>query len=91
MPTQLLATNTTAASSGDFTVAVGEALTVSLKDAAGPRVGPGARVEIQLKDDAGEYFTVDTLTLGKQAVVIVGPGTYRATRFAGVSCGVFSG
>lgn len=91
MPSELLAIGTTAADSGDFTVADGSLLTVSLKDAAGPRIAAGARVELQLKDNSGQYFTVDTLNNGKSAVVIVGPGTYRASRTAGTSCGVFSG
>lgn len=91
MPTQILAIDTTAADSGDVVVAEGEQLTVSLKDAAGPRIANGARVEIQLKDDAGQYFTVDTLNQGKSSVVIAGAGTYRFSRPLGVSCGVFSG
>ncbi|MEY9466302.1 hypothetical protein ABH973_006715 [Bradyrhizobium ottawaense] len=91
MPTQILATNTTAADSADVVVAAGTPLTVCLKDAAGALVGAGARVDILLKDDAGQYFLVDSLSSQKLAVVITGPGTYRFSRPAGVSCGVFSG
>ncbi len=96
MATELLAVGTTAADSADVVVAAGDQLTVSLKDAAGPLVGNGALVYIQLKDDAAEYFTVDMLyvdTFGarKSAVVIAAAGTYRFSRLAGVSCGVFSG
>lgn len=91
MPTQILAVNTTAADSADVVIASGERLTVCLKDAAGGVIGTGARVDIKLKDDAGEYFYVDTLTSGKPGLVIVGAGTYRFTRIAGTSCGVFSG
>jgi hypothetical protein len=88
---EILAINTTAANSTDQTVAAGDQLTVCLKDAAGPAVGSGARVDILLKDDSGQYFAVGSLTGGKPAVVITGAGVYRFTRFAGVSCGVFSG
>jgi hypothetical protein len=91
MPTQILSTNTTAADSADVVVAAGTPLTVCLKDAAGVLVGAGARVDILLKDDAGQYFLIDSLGAQKLAVVIVGPGTYRFSRQAGVSCGVFSG
>lgn len=91
MATQILAINTTEASSGDVTVGDGETLTVCLKDAAGPRVAGAAQIDIQLKDDANQYFTIGSLTGGKPAMVIVAPGTYRFTRPAGISCGVFSG
>lgn len=91
MATQILAVGTTAVDSSDVVVAAGTPLTVSLKDAAGPRVAPGAVVEIKLKDDAGEYFWVDALNSGsKPALVIYGAGTYRFSRLAGTSCGVFS-
>jgi len=91
MATQILAVGTTAADSGDVVVASGAQLTVSLKDAAGPDVLGGATVIIQLKDDAGQYFRVDTLTGRKPALVIAAAGTYRFSRLAGPSCGVFSG
>lgn len=90
MATEILAINTTAANSSDVTVAVGTPLTVSLKDAAGPVVALAAKVEIQLKGDNSEYYTVATLTGGKPALVISGAGTYRFSRAAGASCGVFS-
>lgn len=89
MATEVLAINTTAANSSDVVV-TSAGLTVCLKDAAGPVIGGMAKVEIQLKDDAGQYFTIDTLSGGKPAVLIAGSGTYRFSRAAGVSCGVFS-
>jgi len=91
MATEILAVGTTAANSADVTIAAGATLTVCLKDAAGAVIGNAAKVEIQLKDDAGEYFTVATLTGGRPSIVIVGAGTYRFSRHAGISCGVFSG
>lgn len=94
MATELLAVGTTAADSGDLVVSAGTPVTVSLKDAAGPVVAAGANVLIQLKDDDGQYFTVGTLSSpekGRIATVIYGPGTYRFSRLAGTSCGVFSG
>ena len=91
MAAEILATGTTAASSSDVTVESGSQLTVCLKDADGTTTGAYARVYVQLKDDSGQYFTVDTLTQARPAVVIVAAGTYRFTRVAGESCGVFSG
>jgi hypothetical protein len=88
---ELLAINTTAANSGDTTIASGDQLTVCLKDAAGPVIGTAARVDVQLKDDSAQYFTVATLSGAKPALVITGAGTYRFSRVAGTSCGVFSG
>jgi hypothetical protein len=90
MATEILAVGTDAANSADVVVTA-DGLTVALKDASGPRLAQGARVEILLKDDDAEYFLVDTLNSGSRpAVFIVAPGTYRFTRIAGASCGVFS-
>jgi hypothetical protein len=92
MPTEILATGTTAANSSDVVVAAGGTLTVSLKDSAGPDLGPSVHVDILLKDDAGQYFPVDTLYIRRRAVQIVAAGTYRFSRTASVDpCGVFSG
>jgi hypothetical protein len=91
MATEILAVGTTAADSSDVVVAAGEQLTVALKDAAGPMVLGGALVHILLKDDDGAYFRVDQLSSVKPALMIVAPGTYRFSRVAGTSCGVFSG
>jgi hypothetical protein len=89
MPTQILAVGTTAANSGDVVVDSGAALTVGLKDAAGPVVNPLALVHVTLKDDVGEYFRVEELTAATPALVL-SPGTWRFSRVAGASCGVFS-
>lgn len=97
MPTQILAVGNTAADSADQVVSAGASLTVCLKDTAGPAVGDAARVEILLKDDAGQYFLVETLTSLKPALMISAPGTYRFTRVPDPNksgkdtCGVFSG
>lgn len=90
MATEVLAIGVTAADSSDVVIASGDQLTVCLKDAGGPTIGAGARVDIQIKDDGGAYFMVATLNAGKPALVIAGAGTYRFSRAAGVSCGVFS-
>lgn len=89
MATEVLAVGTTAANSADVVVASGSELTVALKDAGGPLVDSDARVDVALKDDAGQYFIVDRLTAARPALV-VGAGTWRFIRPAGVSCGVFS-
>jgi hypothetical protein len=90
MPTQILAVGTSAADSSDVVVAAGTLLTVALKDAAGPDVLGGATVNVLLKDDGGQYFAIDQLDSSKRALVLA-PGTWRFTRVAGASCGVFSG
>lgn len=86
MATQLLAVNTTAASSSDIVIADGESVTVCLKGFT-----THSRVNISLKDDGGAYVDVGVLQAGAPALVISGPGTYRVTRVAGAACGVFSG
>ncbi|MET4206863.1 hypothetical protein [Bradyrhizobium sp. LA2.1] len=91
MPSEILAIGTTAQNSADQVVVAGTPLTVCLKDAAGPDVGGYACVDIFLKADTGEYFLIDSLTTAKPALMIVAPGTYRFSRRAGTSCGVFSG
>jgi hypothetical protein len=93
MPTEILAVGTSEIASGDVTIAAGDSLTVALKDATGPVVASGCIVDIQLKDDDGQYYTIDTLSVHKPAVVISAAGTYRFDRKnrAGASCGVFSG
>ncbi len=91
MATEILAIGTTEASSADVVVAAGTPLTVCLKGTAGSVIDGYARVLVQLKDDSGKYFTVDTLSQAEPAVSIVAAGTYRFQRKGGASCGVFSG
>lgn len=91
MATEILPVGTSAVYSSDVTVAAGDQLTVSLKDAAGPDLPPLAQADLQLKDDAAQYFTVAVLTVSKPAFVIAAAGVYRFYRPGGVSCGVFSG
>lgn len=91
MPTEILAIGTSAANSSDVVVAAGASLTVCLKDAAGPDLGRSVQVDILLKDDAGQYFPVDSLNIKRPALMLVAAGTYRFSRVAGDSCGVFSG
>lgn len=86
MPTNLISTGITAATSDDVVLADGEAIVFSLKSAA-----QEAEVHIDIKDDAGAYHSVGRLTSSDPAKAITGPGTYRARRIAGASCGVFSG
>ena len=84
---QILATGSTALSSSDVAVVAGTPLAVSLKGVADGQ----ARVLIELKDDAAAYNAIGELTASQPAAVLVGPGVYRLTRIAGVTCGVFSG
>lgn len=84
---EILATGSTAANSTDQTVAAGTPVTYGLKGFATAE----ARVRILLKDDAGAYLDVGELTPYRASTVISAPGTYRFTRVAGATCGVFSG
>lgn len=84
MATQILATGATAADSAD--IAITEATTVALKGTA----DSSAQVIIKLKDDAGGYNVVGELSSEEPAKLIIAPGTYRFTRVAGSTCGVFS-
>jgi hypothetical protein len=86
MATQILATASTAADSADVTVASGTPLTVGLKGVA----DGNAMVIIKLKDDAAAYNVVGSLTSTAPSTLISAPGTYRFSRVAGATCGVFS-
>lgn len=91
MATNLLTTGTNTTPSNDFTVASGEQKTISLKSASTDGTYPNAQVYLQVKDDAGNYWTVDTLNVHKPAVVLAAAGTYRLVRKAGgKAVGVFS-
>lgn len=85
MATQLLAAGTTAADSADVTVVAGTPVTVALKAAA-----DGAEVAVKLKDDGAAYNIVGRITSSAPALMISAPGTYRFSRVAGATCGVFS-
>lgn len=88
MATQLIAVSTGAANSSDLVVT--SETTVGIKDAAGPSITVGARVDVLLKDDAGEYFLVASLSDQVRAVIL-GAGTYRLSRTAtSAACGAFS-
>lgn len=83
----LLAVGTTTASSDDFTL-TGEATSLFLVAATAP-LSPSAQAVIEVKSAAGVYFTVGTLSATiAPMLVLSGPGTYRVTRYAGVSSGV---
>lgn len=82
-----MAAASTALSSSDVTVVAGTPLAVSLKGVT----DGGARVVIELKDDAAAYNVVGQLTSHQPSTSISTPGVYRFTRIAGATCGVFSG
>jgi hypothetical protein len=86
MATEILSTASTAANSADVTVAAGTPITVGLKGV----VDQGAIVLISLKDDAAAYNQVGRLTSDVPSLMISAPGTYRFSRVAGATCGVFN-
>ena len=81
----VLTTGSTAASSSDIAVTTETAF--GLKG----ETGMESYVYIELKDELGAYKIVGSLTSHAPATVISAPGTYRFTRRAGATCGVFSG
>lgn len=91
----VLANGTTAASSTDIVVAA--PTVISLKT-----FGPRAMVIVELKDDAGGYNAIGSLSgVGDSSMLLTAAATYRATRVAAnagyggkasdYSCGVFTG
>lgn len=90
--TELLATGTSAANSSDFTLAAGESATLFLKDADGGGLNSRALVYLEVKDETGQYTTIDSLTTNKPGFVLTAIGTFRVRRPAGGdSCGVSRG
>ncbi len=76
----LLSADVTAATSSDFTVAVGGALDVYLTLAAGQETPhPTAEILVQ-KKTGSDYLTVFRLNRNMPAAKIEGAGTYRAKR-----------
>ena len=89
---QILAVGTTSASSmPDVAVVAGTPLTVGLNATGGGAVPYNAIVRVELKDPNGNYNVVAILSGHHPETVISAPGSYRFTRAAGVSCGVYSG
>lgn len=83
MPTNLLTTNTTAASSSDVTLADGERATLSIKDEK-----DGAVVYVEIKNDGGGYREFRQLGRHSSPMVVDGPCTFRVRRLAGPAIGV---
>lgn len=86
MATQILATGSTAADSSDVVVAPGVPVTVVMKGAT----SGSNRCIWSIKDDAGTYNVMGALAQTDFPLVINGPGTYRFTRAAGDSYGLFT-
>jgi hypothetical protein len=78
----VLTVGTTAASSSDTVIAA--ATLFGLKTTAAD-----AKVAITLKDDLGGYNVIGALS-NSQPTAFLQPGTYKFTRPAGPSCGVYS-
>lgn len=89
MATQLLPIASTAASSAEFTINEGSSAVVSLKGT----LNSGARMYVEIKDDAGGWNPVGVLLANsgpeKRSAVIGAAGTYRVRRVAGSACGAF--
>lgn len=86
----VLTTDNTSADSAD------QAITVLTRFALKGGVGPGLPVngcvvDVQIKDDAGVYYNLGSLSTVAPVYVDLQPGTYRFSRKAGgAAVGVFS-
>jgi hypothetical protein len=88
--TQLLAIAVGAANSTDIVV-TDTPMLVGLKASADPAPNH-CQIEIQIKDDEGNYATIGELRFNhlKRAITITGPGTYRLSRTPdSAACGAF--
>lgn len=91
MAAELLPIGTNATPSSDFTIEDGGQRTIALKGNSTNGIFPTAQIYLQIKDDANNYWTVDTLTVHNPAMIVVSPGTYRLLRKeGGKAAGVFS-
>ena len=78
----VLTVGTTAASSSDTTITTDTLFGIKT-------TAPDAKVSITLKDDLGGYNIIGVLS-NSQPTAFLQPGTYKFTRPAGPSCGVYS-
>lgn len=87
--TALLTAAATAATSADFTVAVGTPTYLYAKPVTTLVAIPGGQWYIDIQKKTGtDYYTVDSLTPNKIAVVLSGAGTFRLSRpVTGVAVG----
>ncbi len=78
----VLAIGNTAADSSDIAVVAGTPVTVYLVTADGSRPPADVNVQLVLVSAGGQYMQVGGLDRFNNALVIDGPGTYRARRLA---------
>jgi sarcosine oxidase gamma subunit len=76
----IIASGTSELASSDIVVVAGTPTTIFVNDANGKLVPEDVRVAIQIKAASGQYMTVAELSRALPAIVIDGPGTYRALR-----------
>jgi hypothetical protein len=76
----ILASGTTQAASGEFTLAAGESTTLFVSSAAGSDANSAVQAKVQIKSAGGLWTTVGTLRRGQLAAVLNGAGTYRVLR-----------
>lgn len=84
MPSNVMTTGNTAATA-DIVLLAGEVANVCLKG----EDKSDASVGIYRLDDVGNYNRVGDLKVDDRDRLLLGPGTYRVSRAAGVTCGVF--
>lgn len=84
--TNIIAIGSTAANSGDVVITAGTS--VGLKGLVAG--ASDALVRIEQKDDTNAYNYVGVLTPAVPILVVNGAGTYKFTRAAGGTCGVYS-
>jgi hypothetical protein len=77
---ELLASGTTAAQSGTFTLAAGESATLFLKAAVNNSIGADVRVGVEVQDAGGVWQPIGQLNVSVPAQVLTAVGTFRVNR-----------
>lgn len=81
MSTILLATESNAATSSEFTLAAGEVANLFLINNDGPGTPFTSIVNVEIKETSGsQFFSVGSLDWSSRACNISGPGTFRIRR-----------
>jgi hypothetical protein len=86
---ELIAIQSTATASSDFTLTAADSVSILLKDASvGNDLAKGLVALIQVKTSGGQYLTIGSVDSSMPMKVLSGAGTYRVTKGAGQSFGV---
>lgn len=88
--TNVLTIGTSAADSSDIVVAANSTASFGLKKTSGGTPNPRSLIKVYRKDDVGGYNLIARMNTSYPTLVLP-EGTYRFSRAAGPSVGVYSG